>query len=179
MTYIKTEELPGIVSLMKTYPDAAQPLNALVEYLLVRETPTFSKGERETVAAYVSFLNECQFCSECHGAVADYHMKEPGHHKRVWEDYKSAPISDRVKSLLEIAAKVQKSGKAVTQADVDAAKALGATEHDIHDTVLIAAAFCMYNRYVDGLGTFAPPRGDNAYQMFGAMLGEGGYMNSI
>jgi hypothetical protein len=39
---------------------------------------------------------------------------------------------------------------------VEAARAEGATDLEIHDTVLIAAAFCMFNRYVDGLGTLAP-----------------------
>ena len=65
-------------------------------------------------------------------------------------------LSAKMKALLLIAGKVQASGKSVTPADIEAARKAGANDADIHDTVLIAAAFCMYNRYVDGLGTWAP-----------------------
>jgi len=130
---------------MKAYPDTAKPLNELAELLLSRETPTFSKAERETVANYVSFLNDCQFCSESHAAVADYHWKNPGLSKQVWKDLEAAPVSDRLKALLRIASKVQKAARSVQKGDVEAAMNLGATERDVHDTVLIAAAFCLYN----------------------------------
>lgn len=170
---------PGIIGPMMAYPETTKPLNELADLLLFRESSTFSKAERETVANYVSFLNECVFCSESHAAVADYHWKKPGMSKQVWESPAQAPISDRLRSLLHIASKVQKSARTVSREDIEAAKKLGATEHDIHDTVLIAAAFCMYNRYVDGLGTMAPPRGHEAYTGMGKMLGEGGYRNAI
>lgn len=179
MAHIAVADAPGIVGPMKSYPETAKPLNELAEKLLVRETSTFSKAERETVAAYVSYLNQCVFCSESHSAVADYHWKNPGFSKKVWENLENAPVSDRLRSLLRIAAKVQKAAGTVTKEDVNRALQLGATESDVHDTVLIAAAFCMYNRYVDGLATFAPPRGDAAYQEIGKGLGEGGYINAI
>lgn len=170
---------PGIIGPMMAYPETAKPMNELAELLLSRETGTFSKAERETVANYVSFLNQCVFCSESHAAVADHHWKKPGMSKQVWENPDRAPVSDRLRALLRIAGKVQKAAGSVTKEDVGAAMALGATERDIHDTVLIAAAFCMFNRYVDGLGTFAPPRGDKGYQEIGKMLAEVGYVNAI
>lgn len=180
MAHIKVPEgVPGIIGPMKAYPESAKPLNELAEYLLVNETKTFSKAERETIANYVSFLNNCQFCSESHAAVADYHWKKPGFSKQVWENLETAPMDERLRTLLKIAGKVQKDARSVTKSDIDAAIKLGATERDVHDTVLIAAAFCMYNRYVDGLGTFAPPRGDQGYQQIGKMLGENGYKNAI
>ena len=171
--------LPGILGPMTAYKDTAKPLNELADLLLTRETETFSKAERETVANYVSYLNECVFCSESHAAVADYHWKKPGLSKQVWKNMNTAPISDRLRALLLIAAKVQKSARSVSSTDVALATQLGATERDIHDTVLIAAAFCMYNRYVDGLQTMAPPRGDQAYLEMGEMLGTKGYQNAI
>lgn len=180
MAHIQLPEgVPGIIGPMKAYPETAKPLNELAELLLVRETATLSKAERETVANYVSFLNECVFCSESHAAVADYHWKKTGLSKQVWNDLDQAPITEKLRALLRIAAKVQKAARAVTRADVEAALKLGATERDVHDTVLIAAAFCMYNRYVDGLGTLAPPRGDMAYEQIGKMLGEVGYVNAV
>ena len=68
----------------------------------------------------------------------------------------SAPISAKLKALLRIAASVQRGGRNVSSADVAAARAEGATDLEIHDTVLIAAVFCMANRYVDGLATWPP-----------------------
>lgn len=179
MAFIKVPDgVPGILGPMKAYPATTKPLNELAELLLVHETPTFSKAERETVANYVSFLNQCVFCSESHAAVADFHWKKPVS-KAVWENLETAPVSERLKALLKIAGKVQKTPPTTTQGDIDAAMKLGATEKDIHDTVLIAAAFCLYNRYVDGLGTFAPPRGDKAYEGMGKMLGEVGYIKAV
>src|SRR4029453_17932713 len=71
-------------------------------------------------------------------------------------DFQATPISEKLKSLLSIAASVQKGGKDVTSDQIEKARSLGATDKEIHDTVLIAAAFCMFNRYVDGLATWAP-----------------------
>jgi len=177
--HISLADAPGIIAAMKSYPETAKPLNELAENLLVHETSTFSKADRETVAAYVSYLNQCVFCSESHAAVADYHWKKPGFSKETWENLDRSPVSERLRSLLRLAAKVQKAPGSVTKEDVIRAMQLGATERDIHDTVLIAAAFCMYNRYVDGLGTCAPPRGDKTYQDIGKMLGENGYINAV
>lgn len=173
------EGLPGIIGPMTAYPDSAKALNMLAEILLTQESPTLNKAERETVASYVSYLNECIFCSESHGAVADFHWKKEGLSKQVWNNPNRAPIDARLKALLLIAEHVQKGGKKVTEDDVKMAKELGASDADIHDTVLIAAAFCMFNRYVDGLNTMAPPRNDESYKGIGKMLGECGYLNSI
>jgi uncharacterized peroxidase-related enzyme len=180
MSHIKVPEgAPGIIGPMMAYPESAKILNQLAEHLLTKETKTFSKGERETVAGYVSYLNGCVFCSESHGAVADYHEKKPGFSKIVWKDMENAPIGDRMKAILRIAAKVQKDARTVSKVDVDAAIALGSSEHDIHDAVLIASAFCMFNRYVDGLGTKAPPRDSPAYAGMGEMLAKKGYVKSV
>jgi len=175
MAHIKlTNEQPGIRGLLEMFKDTAKPLTDLANSILVRETPTFSKAERETVANYVSYLNGCVFCSESHAAVADHLWGKPIS-KQVWENPTASPISPRLKTLLAIAAKVRGDAKSVTASDVAAAISAGATERDVHDTVLIAAAFCLYNRYVDGLGTFAPARGDPAYAGMGKHLAENGY----
>ena len=151
------ENLPGIRAAMAFRPETAKPLNELVEVLLHNPNNTLSPGERELIATYVSYLNECHYCQTIHGAIAaanlddDYELV-----KRVKADFQHAEISAKLKSLLVIAAKVQKSGKSVLPDDVAAARDQGATDTEIHDTVLIAAAFCMYNRYVDGLATNQP-----------------------
>ncbi|GAA3795673.1 hypothetical protein GCM10022226_13770 [Sphaerisporangium flaviroseum] len=147
---------PGIRGLFKFRPETALPLVALSEVLLCGES-TLSRGERELIAAYVSALNQCRFCFFTHAAFAAVRAPEGMTLvEQVCADLDSAPVSDKLKALLAIAGAVQEGGKRVTKQHVAHARAAGATDLEIHDTVLIAAAFCMYNRYVDGLSTFAP-----------------------
>jgi uncharacterized peroxidase-related enzyme len=150
-------DLPGIRGLMAFDPEAAEALNKLANILLRRQTG-LSPGEREMIAAYVSSQNDCFFCQHVHGAVAgEYLGDEDGSLIcQVKEDYQGAAISIKMKALLSIAGSVQKGGKNVSLNQIEKAKAEGAGDEEIHDTVLIAAAFCMFNRYVDGLGTWAP-----------------------
>ena len=150
-------DLPGIRGPMAYRPETARPLNELAEALLRDDDNTLSRGERELIGTYVSSLNDCFFCQNVHGSLAQHYLEcDMPFIDAVKRDPLSTPISDKMKALLAIAALVQKSGKAVSFEAVAAARALGATDCEIHDTVLIAAAFCMYNRYVDGLATWAP-----------------------
>jgi uncharacterized peroxidase-related enzyme len=159
MAHIQLEEgLPGIRGPMAFSPATAKPLNNLAEILLRDDDNTLSRGERELIGAYVSYLNDCFFCQHIHGALAGHYLQCDTHFvDGVKRDYISAPISNKLKSLLAIASSVQQGGNRVTALQIETAKDQGATDKEIHDTVLIAAAFCMYNRYVDGLGTWAPP----------------------
>jgi uncharacterized peroxidase-related enzyme len=137
-------------------PETAKPLNELAEILL-HAPNSLTPGERELIATYVSSLNDCYFCQTVHGAIAAAHLEGDEELVRsVKIDFGQAAISEKLKTLLAIAGKVQKGGKQVTAAHVEAARKAGATDVEIHDTVLIAAAFCMYNRYVDGLDTWQP-----------------------
>ncbi len=137
-------------------PETAKPLNELAEALL-RSESTLTRGERELIATYVSSLNDCFFCQNAHGGIAQHYLQcDMDYIDKVKLDYESADLSPKMKSLLSIAASVQKGGKNVTPSQVEKARSLGTTDREIHDTVLIAAAFCMFNRYVDGLGTWAP-----------------------
>lgn len=170
------EGLPGIRGPMAFRPETARPLNLLVDELLFSENNTLSRGERELIATYVSSENDCVFCQTIHGAIASQHLGDAdwGLVKQVKEHLETAPISEKLKALLRIAGSVQRGGKHVTTGQVEAARALGATDREIHDTVLIAAAFCMFNRYVDGLATWAPD--DPAmYRQRAALVCENGY----
>jgi uncharacterized peroxidase-related enzyme len=161
MPYIQLEEhLPGITGLLEYRKDSAAPIRALTQFLL-RGPSTLTEGERELIATIVSHRNKCTFCCTAHTAAADILLDEENTAEQVKENIETAPVSDKVKALLTIAAQVQVSGKNVTAASVQKAKDAGATDIEIHDTVLIAALFCLYNRYVDGLATFTPT--DPAY----------------
>ncbi|SCL57631.1 uncharacterized peroxidase-related enzyme [Micromonospora eburnea] len=154
------QQNPGITGLMRFRPETAEPLNALAEVLL-RAPHSMSPGERELIAAYVSGRNECEFCCTSHSLFAAAQLDQGMTLvQQVRADPDSAPISSKLKALLRIAGAVQQSGRAVTAEMVESAREQGATDIEIHDTVLIAAAFCMFNRYVDGLGTWAPESPD-------------------
>jgi uncharacterized peroxidase-related enzyme len=147
---------PGIRGLLRFRPETGRPLGELAEVLL-RGPGTLTRGERELIAAYVSALNGCQYCSSSHSACAAAQL--PGGMalvEQVRADVSSAPLSAKLRALLGIASAVQQGGLKVSVEDVAAARTAGATDLEIHDTVLIAAAFCMFNRYVDGLATTAP-----------------------
>jgi uncharacterized peroxidase-related enzyme len=145
---------PGINGPMMYRPETAKPLNALAEVLLRSEPHPLSRGERELIAAYVSGRNDCDFCCTSHSAFAAAQLEEGmSLVKEVRTDIETASITPKLRALLHIAGAVQRSGREVTPALVEAARTEGATDLEIHDTVLIAAAFCMFNRYVDGLGT--------------------------
>lgn len=180
MAHIKLPEgLPGIRGLLTFSPATAKPMGELAEVLL-RGPSTLTRAERELIATHVSFRNECHYCQSCHGAIAaeymggaavDYALVD-----QVKQDAEAAPISEKMKALLAIAGHVQQDGKHVTAGDVERARREGATDQEIHDTVLIAAAFCMFNRYVDGLGTWQP---DNPafYREVGKGTSTLGYVN--
>jgi uncharacterized peroxidase-related enzyme len=150
-------ELPGIRGPMAYSPKTAKPLNELAEVLLRNDDNTLTRGERELIGTYVSYLNDCFFCQNVHGALAGHYLHcDIPQIDAIKNDFATTHISDKMKALLSIAGSVQKSGKHVTAEQIEHARDLGANDKEIHDTVLIAAAFCMYNRYVDGLATWAP-----------------------
>ena len=150
------EGLPGITSGFAFRPETAKPMRELA-HILLHGPNSLTPAERELIATFVSNRNDCYFCQNSHGAAAAAHLGDDSTLvDDVKKDFESASVSPKMKALLAIARKVQKGGKHVTAEDIAHARALGATDIEIHDAVLIAAAFCMYNRYVDGLATWQP-----------------------
>lgn len=170
------EGLPGISAGFAFRPETAKPMRELA-HLLLHEPNSLTPGERELIATYVSTRNDCYFCQTSHGAAAACHLGGNEIVEQVKTDLQSASVTPKLKALLAIAGKVQQGGKQVLAEDIAAAKAEGANDMEIHDTVLIAAAFCMYNRYVDGLGTWQP-REESMYTEMGRQLAEHGYLRS-
>jgi uncharacterized peroxidase-related enzyme len=169
-----TSPMPGIIALMDFKPETGRRLNAFVHQLL-RGPSSLTPGEREVIAGFVSTLNDTHFCAQCHSAAARHLLGEGV--LAIGETIGSidaVPVSDKMRALLRIAEKVQRSGLDVTEDDITPARDAGANDEDIHDAVLVAAAFCCFNRYVDGLG--APtPQGAEIYDGIGAMLAAQGY----
>ncbi len=175
MAYIEVQEgVPGIRSLFQFSPETGKPLCDLAEILLRGPSP-LSSAERELIAAFVSNRNSCMFCMNSHAAAARFLYDED---KQVVDDLlkdqTADSLSPKMKALLWIAGKVQINGKSVTADDIEYARQAGANDTDIHDTVLIAASFSMFNRYVDGLGSYTPA-GEEAYIEMGKRMGQKGY----
>ena len=177
------EDLPGMRGLLAFRPESAKPIGELADVLLHAPGP-LSKADRELIGAYVSALNDCEYCCRSHAAIAECHLAElksgdTGETPEsivaaVIRDPESAPISPKLKALLAIAARVQRDGRSVGPDDIARARAEGGTDLEIHDTVLIAAAFCMFNRYVDGLATWTPA-GAGGYRERAAFVAKHGY----
>jgi uncharacterized peroxidase-related enzyme len=167
--------LPGITAGFAFRPETAKPMRELAEVLL-RGPNSLTSAEREMIAAFVSSRNDCHFCQASHSAAAAHHLDgDYALVEAVKRDFQLAPVSAKLKALLAIAAKVQESGRQVTSADVERARQEGATDVEIHDAVLIAAAFCMFNRYVDGLATLTPTD-SQAYDTMGKRMATQGYV---
>lgn len=170
------EDMPGITAGFSFRPETAAPMRELAHVLLhTAGSSGFDARDRELVAAFVSSRNTCYFCQTSHGAAASHlNGGDESLVEAVCRDYKTALITPKLKALLAIAEQVQIDGKRVTKELVEEARQQQATDLEIHDTVLIAAAFCMYNRYVDGLGTWQPRNAD-LYAEMGKMMAERGY----
>jgi uncharacterized peroxidase-related enzyme len=169
-------DLPGITGALAFKPALGAKFSAFAEELM-RGPSALTHGERELIAAYVSASNDCYFCTASHASAAKHALDDDGAtFPAVCADIDSAPISERMRTLLRIADKVLQGGREVTGADVARARAAGADDEQLHDTILIAATFCMANRYVDGLDT-AAPRDPKLYEQAGKRLATNGYLN--
>ncbi|MDR3713707.1 MAG: peroxidase-related enzyme [Puia sp.] len=176
MAHIEVAEgIPGIRSLVLFRPETGEHLYKLVQALL-RGPSSLTEAERELIAAYVSHRNGCSFCMNSHAAAARcLYGNKTALVDEVLEDLQRAPVNAVLRSLLRIAGKVQVSGREVSQEDIDDARHAGATDGEIHEAVLIAATFSLFNRYVDGLASLTPE--DPAeYAVMGKRMAENGYV---
>jgi uncharacterized peroxidase-related enzyme len=174
MPHIELEEhLPGITGLLEYRKDTGEPIRVLTQ-IIMRGPSTLTEAERELIATVVSHGNQCRFCTTAHAATVNLLLGESETAEKVKQDISSAPVSEKMKALLTIAALTGKNGKLVTHEVIEKAKAEGATDLEIHDTVLIAALFSLYNRYVDGMAT-AMPDNDNYFAVLADRLVNHGY----
>ncbi|MEV6647296.1 peroxidase-related enzyme [Amycolatopsis sp. NPDC051371] len=172
MSYLKS--LPAETALLqvfRAYPEPARHLLAFHEALLRGDSP-FTAGEREMIAAYVSGLNDCDYCHGIHTVTAEAFGVPEGVLKAALTDLDAAPVDDRLKPVLSYVGKLTRTPSRMTAADADAVFAAGWDDRALHDAVLVCALFNFMNRMVDGLGIQA----DAAYATTsGERLAEGGY----
>ena len=173
-------EVPGIIAAMSLSPGLATHLRGLAHELLAREFPgaSLTRVERELIATAVSAANECFYCMDCHGAFALELMRDASvSSNELIEGLKmgdASGLSSKMRALIDIARTVQRRSRDLTRDDVARALRAGATDADTQLTVLIAAAFCMYNRMVDGLRA-RTPQSVGAYRARATEIAEHGY----
>lgn len=170
------DDLPGITGLLAFKPSTGVKVAELMHELL-RGASSLSPAEREVIGAYVSRVNECEFCARSHGATIPHLDAGPELRAAALVGPHAEGLSPKLRALLRVADAVVEGGHRVSDEDIAAARAAGATDEELHDTVLIAAAFCMVNRYVDGLGTVTPT-GEERYDKMGARLAREGYLRA-
>ena len=175
MAYIEFgNNYPGIMAPAWYKPGSGKAMFDLAQRIMRGPSP-LTRGERETIAAYVSALNDCEFCTDAHAAVCSAHLGRAVSSADLLSPPFMAGQSPKMQALLALAGKVCGGGRRVSPRDIDAARAAGATDEVIHDAVLIAAAFCMYNRYVDGLGVVPLARAED-YRTIGERMAKLGYL---
>lgn len=173
--YIKLDQdFPGIVSLFMYDKEAAKALTTMGQTIMRRRPRGLSVAQRELIASFVSKLNECKFCSESHGACAK-EFAGSALVDAVVNDCNVEVLPIRMRGLLLVAEAVQSLDRERIPLAIEKAKSAGATDEQIHDTVLITAFFCMCNRYVDGLGTTykpgEPEQGGRSLATYGYTMG--------
>jgi uncharacterized peroxidase-related enzyme len=171
-------EVPGILVAMSLSPGLATHLRGLANELLVKDYPgaSLTRAERECIATAVSGANECFYCMDSHGAFALALMPEA---QALIEGLKAGDtsgLSSKMRALIDVARIVQRRSRDLTRDDIALALRAGATDADTQLAVLIASAFCMYNRMVDGLRARTPPSAD-AYRERAAQIAEHGYVD--
>lgn len=165
-------DIPGIRGPLSVYPDTAGPLLGLAQAVL-RGPSSLSEGERELLATAVSTENRCWFCARSHGAAARILLgNRAGWVDEVLAD-REPDAPEKLKGLVALARALARDVHGATPQLEALCRSAGASDRDLHDTVLVAAAFSLFNRYVDGLGAHEPsPEG---YLAMGERLARSGY----
>jgi uncharacterized peroxidase-related enzyme len=174
-------EVPGILAAIRLTPGLGVHLRGLADELLVNDFPgaTLRRAEREMIATAVSAANDCFYCMDSHGAFATALLERDGATELVplIDGIKlgsSDGLDDKMRALLHIARTVRRQPLDLTVDDVEAARAAGAADADVQLAVLIAAAFSMYNRMVDGFRATTPPSAE-AYRARASEIAANGY----
>ncbi len=178
-------DVPGIGATMRITPGLGVHLRGLADELLVHDFPgaTLQRHEREMLATAVSAANDCFYCMDSHGAFASALLERSATPEllplvEVVKEGSSEGFGSKMQALLHISRTVRRDPLALAPADVAAAHEAGATDADIQLAVLIAAAFSMYNRMVDGFRAMTPPTPE-AYRARAGEIAEHGYSGPV
>jgi uncharacterized peroxidase-related enzyme len=148
--YAEVEErsgfLPNVFAALAWRPAEAAAFFALHDALMDKDTPGLSTADRELVVVATSAANDCLYCVVAHGAIARIRARDPYLADQVAVDWRKAPVSDRLRAVLEVAVRLAVEPEAVTAADLDRLRGHGLTEDDVWDVGAIVSLFALSNR---------------------------------
>lgn len=167
------DETSGLGELMAREPARYRSFVEFSQHILTGPSE-LSKGERETIGAFVSALNQCKYCTGTHSAIAKAYGVATELVDALLGDLAGAPVDAKLRPVLQYAKKLTEDPARLTQADADAVTAAGWSEQTLSDTVAVTALFAMANRLVDGHGIEGLPPAMN--EMIGEQVVEHGYV---
>ena len=168
------EEEGSVAAILKPYPEIANPVCMMTEYVMRSEDVQFSQGERELIAAFVSDLNACTYCARTHQATAEAFGADESVFGALIDDIDTAPVEENLKPVLRYVKKLTVTPTRMTQADVDAIFEAGWDEKSFHFAIMICGMFNLYNRLLEGYGIKNTPE---FRERAGRGLAESGYMH--
>ena len=147
--------VPNVFLSLARRPDEFRAFFAYHDALLLRETGSLSKGDKEMIIVATSAANECLYCVVAHGALLRIYEKKPLVADQVAVNYRKADITPRQRAMLEFALKVCNQSAAITDTDFAALREHGLTDEDAWDIGAITAFFGLSNRMAN-LGSMRP-----------------------
>ena len=138
--------IPNVFLGLAHRPDELRAFMAYHDALLLKETGSLSKGEREMIIVATSAANHCLYCVVAHGAILRIYEKKPLVADQVAVNWRKAEIPPRQRAMLEFAMKVCERSHEIEQVDIDALAAHGLSAEDAWDIAAITAFFGLSNR---------------------------------
>ncbi|HMO45741.1 MAG TPA: peroxidase-related enzyme [Rubrivivax sp.] len=138
--------VPNVFLTLAHRPAEWRAFMAYHDALLLKETGSLSKGEREMIIVATSAVNQCLYCVVAHGAILRIYEKKPLIADQLATNYRKADITPRQRAMLDFALKVCTNSAAVEDADFAALRAHGFDDEDIWDIGAITAFFGLSNR---------------------------------
>jgi uncharacterized peroxidase-related enzyme len=144
--------VPNVFLVLAHRPAEWRAFMAYHDALLLKETGSLTKGEREMIIVATSAANQCLYCVVAHGAILRVYEKKPLIADQVAVNYRKADITPRQRAMLDFAMKVCTHSAAVEEADFAALRVHGFDDEDIWDIGAITAFFGLSNRMANLTG---------------------------
>jgi uncharacterized peroxidase-related enzyme len=153
----KSGFIPNVFLALARRPAEWRAFFAYHDALMLKETGSLTKGEREMIVTATSAANHCLYCVVAHGAILRIYEKKPLVADQVSVNHRKADISPRQRAMLDFAMKVCLQSHEVEDADLDALHAHGFDDEDIWDITAITAFFGLSNRMANVTGMLPNP----------------------
>ncbi len=138
--------VPNVFLALAHRPAEWRAFMAYHDALLLKETGTLTKGEREMIIVVTSAANQCLYCVVAHGAILRIYEKKPLLADQIAVNYRKADITPRQRAMLDFAFKVTTASHLVDESDFAALRAHGFDDEDAWDIGAISAFFGLSNR---------------------------------